>query len=177
MAGLFIEVQNNCNRENQMSNKKWGELTEAEVDLLYNFFENKILYGNMVELKHFLPQFNGVVYDSRDMQVMLNNLERAGYITTRRNFDDCKKGAFGMVSFADAMGAKVEYGIKDRVTYERLQRLFRNRAHLDRIKRAGKQICEFLLKHIIAAIIAAILVSILTSLAIWYLSSINSVLK
>lgn len=120
-----------------------------------------MINGRKAALEEFL-QFDGGVHDTLEIKAILDDLIQAGYLNTRMNVINSDRKSFGFIPSAKLGNIDVEYGIKNKATYNFLHEKFKYRLHRDKVINSLKQLGDFLLKNIVT-IIVAIITSLLTT--------------
>lgn len=142
-----------------MVKKTYEELSKDEIDILYDFIKRKSMFSaNRTKLQHFLPEFNGKIYDKRFVDEMLENLRNVGYLYSKSIFNETSSSVSGL-KIGDY---EYEYDIKDSITYQGLYRRFRNRILKDKIFDWIRNLGTFLLNNLIT-IIVALITSVITT--------------
>ena len=141
---------------------EFKDLTKDEIDILYYFFKNKIMANAQKAILNDFLQFNEYVHDTQEIQTILDNLVKAGYLQSRFNLDNSEKKTFRFIPFSKLGTIEVEYGIKDRATYEILYKKFKTRIYIDKIKSFLMRLWNFLLQYIVTIIVSSV-TSILTA--------------
>jgi len=131
-----------------------NKLSKEERNFLYYFVKNKSMsQGRRTSISFFLPEFNGIVYDSKDVREILQNLVKADYLLGNVGKIDKKTTLDGSEHYT----ADMEYGIKDKSTYQQLYREYRIRLFIDKLRDYIIKLWEFLWKHFIITILTTII--------------------
>jgi hypothetical protein len=141
-----------------MPNDKFKNLSREERDFLYHFVKTKSMFNaHRTSINFFLPEFNNTIYNTGDVSRILEKLTNSEYLSVSSEVISIKQDFTGRHPVVD-----LQYGIKDKSTYEDLYALFKIRIYLEKTFEYTKKIWGFLWEHFI--------ITVLVSLATTYLA-------
>jgi hypothetical protein len=139
--------------------KSDAKLTKEESDVLFYFIQTKSMYDvNMKQAINFLPEFNGVVREKKEIYNILDRLSRYDYLKSK-SILICSTQ---LVSGRQCPVYELEYGIKDRATYQTLYKKYKIQIFWTKFFNGLRRICTWIFDHLITILFTVITSVIIT---------------